>query len=56
MQAKVTVSKDGLWAGDGYWDIEQARIVDCPAPLADDVYAAVEDDIRTAFEAAQSDG
>ena len=47
---KVTIDRDGIWAGDGVWT-EDCRIVDCPAVLgpdqdsSDDTYDALADAI-----------
>ena len=32
---KVTIDRDGVWAGDGRWT-DDCEIVDCPAVLGDD--------------------
>lgn len=38
---KVTISRDGVWAGDGRWT-EDCEIVDCPAVLGQDQDASDE--------------
>jgi len=38
---KVTISRDGVWAGDGTWT-DDCEIVDCPAVLGDDQDASDE--------------
>lgn len=43
---RVTISRDGVYAGSGWWD---DAIVDCPADLGDDVYDALDTEIRAAL-------
>jgi hypothetical protein len=54
MRAKVVISKDGVWAGEGYWQSD--HIVDCPAVLPDEVYSAIEKAILTGFKAVKEEG
>jgi len=48
MQAKVVISRNGIWAGEGYW--QNNHIVDCPAVLPDEVYSAIEEAILASFD------
>lgn len=47
---KVTISRDGVWAGDGRWT-DDCEIVDCPAVLganqdaSDETYEALCDEL-----------
>jgi len=47
MQAKVVISRNGIWVGEGYW--QNNRIVDCPAVLPEEVYVAIEESILASF-------
>lgn len=41
MRIKVTITKDGVWVGDGKWT-DDDEIVDCPAVLGEDQDASDE--------------
>lgn len=41
MRIKVTISRDGVWVGDGKWT-DDSEIVDCPAVLGEDQDASDE--------------
>jgi hypothetical protein len=42
----VTLSRDGVWAGEGRWD---GRIEDCAASLPDEVFDALDSAIAAAM-------
>lgn len=39
---RVTISADGVWAGEGKWAADRGVIEDCAADLGDDVYDALD--------------
>lgn len=43
-EARVFEHKHGakLWAGTGVWDWSSGRIIDCPAAIPEEVFAALE--------------
>ena len=46
-RTSVSISKDGIWAGNGYWSGK--RIEDCAANLGDEVYDELDSEIDDAF-------
>lgn len=53
MSRPISISRDGVWAGDGRFDDDLGIIEDCPAVLGPDQDASDEtyDAIETAIEA-----
>lgn len=48
-EGAVSISRDGVWSGDGRWDADSHRIEDCPADLGEEVYEALEEALEDAL-------
>ena len=45
----VSIDVDGVWAGEGKWDVEAEEITDCGATLGDEVYDALSEALQEAI-------
>lgn len=49
----VSISRDGVWSGDGKWDQAGRKIDSCAADLGDEAYDALDEAIGDALDEAE---